>query len=82
MDGGGVSPKALGMALRERRTALGLSARDIGARASTDRSYVEGVERGERNPSLNSINRICAALDSPLSALVLRAEDIDARQVR
>lgn len=77
MDGG-VTAKALGRALRERRTSLGLTAREVGAKIPIDRTYVESVERGERNPSLESLSRLAAALDAPLSVLMSRAEQIGA----
>ena len=73
-----MSAKALGQALRERRTSLGLSAREVGARVPINRTYVESVERGERNPSLRSLNRLASALDAPLSVLMSRAEQIGA----
>ncbi|HWT94270.1 MAG TPA: helix-turn-helix transcriptional regulator [Solirubrobacteraceae bacterium] len=77
MDGG-VSAKALGQAMRERRASLGLTARELGARIPVNRTYVESIERGERNPSLKSLNRLALALDAPLSSLVVRAEQIGA----
>lgn len=62
--------------MRERRASLGLTARELGAKVPVNRTYVESIERGERNPSLKSLNRLAAALDAPLSSLVIRAEEI------
>jgi transcriptional regulator with XRE-family HTH domain len=37
--------------------------------AGLDRTYIGGVERGERNPSLESIAKIAKALDVPIANL-------------
>ncbi len=49
---------------RELRLARGLSQEDLALRCELDRSYIGGVERGERNVSLVNIHRIAAALDA------------------
>jgi transcriptional regulator with XRE-family HTH domain len=45
------------------RLERGSSQEDLAHRAGLDRSYVGGVERGERNVSLDNIYRLAAALD-------------------
>ena len=61
---------AFGDALRVRRKERGLSQEGLAARASLDRSYVGGVERGERNVSLINLNKLARALDLTLADLL------------
>lgn len=53
----------LGAAIRERRKALELSQEAFADACGIDRSYMGGVERGERNLALINIMKIIAALD-------------------
>ena len=67
---------AYGIALREIRSERSLSQEALAHRAGLDRTYVSGVERGERNPSLESLLKLMDALELPLSELALRAEQV------
>ena len=51
--------------VRRLREALGLSQERLGADAGLDRSYVGGIERGERNLSLSVILRLASAMGVP-----------------
>lgn len=53
---------AFGTRVRNRRVELGVSQEELGHRAKLDRTYIGGVERGERNVSLDNIYRIAKAL--------------------
>ena len=53
-----------GAAVRKRRKNLGFSQEELAARAELDRTYVSGIERGLRNPSLINIYKLAVALDS------------------
>lgn len=64
----------LGSAIRDRRAELGLSQEALGERAVLDRTYVSGVERGVRNPTVATLARIAEALEIRLSALLHDAE--------
>ena len=66
--------EAFGAALRERRIRIGLSQEELAEVADLDRTYVSGVERGERNPSLTNIYKLCDALATTLPRLAARAE--------
>jgi len=57
--------RQFGTRLRELRTAKGLSQEALALSCDLDRTYIGGVERGERNVSLINIYRIAAALDVP-----------------
>lgn len=62
--------KIFGGNVRRLREALGLSQERLGAEAKLDRSYVGGLERGERNPSLSAIFNLASALEVPPSRLL------------
>ena len=49
---------------------LGLSQEQLADMASMDRTYVGGIERGERNPSLKNLARLASALQLSLSKLL------------
>jgi len=52
-----------GKRVRELRKLRGWSQEEFGLKVALDRSYIGGVERGERNVSLENICLIAAALD-------------------
>ena len=64
-----------GRALRELRVARGLSQERLALEAGLDRTYVSGIERGERNPSLGNLFKLVDALGSNVSELAVRAEN-------
>lgn len=66
--------RAYGRAVRERREELDLSQEELSFRSELDRTYISGIERGVRNPTLRTMSRIAAALGAPLSVLVRAAE--------
>lgn len=78
-DDGSISLRALGLAIRQRRDSIGVRADDVALRCNTHRSYVYGLERGERNISWRTLNRIADVLDIGMSDLVAAAERIEAR---
>jgi transcriptional regulator with XRE-family HTH domain len=65
---------ALGRAIRRSRERLGLSQEELAARSGLHRTYVGGIERGERNPSYTNIVRIADALGERPSSLLVSAE--------
>lgn len=52
----------LGQRIRERRKALGWTQEEFAERAGIDRSYVGGVERGDRNLTFTVLCRLCEPL--------------------
>ncbi|WP_255772349.1 helix-turn-helix domain-containing protein [Mycobacteroides abscessus] len=66
----------LGLAVREARAKAGISQERLSELAGLDRTYVSGVERGTRNPTLDSMARLSSALGFRLSVLVRRAEEL------
>jgi transcriptional regulator with XRE-family HTH domain len=63
-----ISP-TLGKRIREKRKALGWTQEELAAEADIDRSYIGGVERGERNVTFAMLCQICAALRCHVAAL-------------
>jgi len=56
--------------LRDRREQLGLSQEALADLVGVHRTYVGGVERGERNLTLRSVERIADAIEAdPLELL-------------
>ena len=67
---------AYGRALRQLRVERRLSQEALADLADLDRTYVSGIERGERNPSLENILRLSDALEIRVSELAGRAETL------
>lgn len=63
-------PKLFGKRLREIRQKKKKSQGDIAKALGVDRSYISGIERGVRNPSLKNIERIARALNVEPSELL------------
>jgi transcriptional regulator with XRE-family HTH domain len=58
-----------GKALRRRRIRLGVSQEEFAGICGLDRTYVGGIERGERNLALVNIEKLAGALKISLSEL-------------
>jgi transcriptional regulator with XRE-family HTH domain len=59
----------LGHRVREKRKQLGITQEELAHIADIDRSYIGGVERGERNLTFNVLCAICAALECDVATL-------------
>lgn len=59
----------LGERIRLARKTLGWTQEDLADRARIDRSYVGGVERGERNLTFEMLCLICIALGCDVAKL-------------
>jgi transcriptional regulator with XRE-family HTH domain len=62
--------KRFGERLREVRRAKGLSQEAFANQCGLDRTYIGGIERGERNVSLRNIEIIARALGMSASELM------------
>ena len=69
----------LGKLIKERRETLGLSQQDVADATHLHRTYISDIERGQRNITIGSLQRVAIALDIQLSTLARLAEVADAR---
>jgi len=58
-----------GKALRQKRTKLGVSQEAFADMCQLDRTYIGGIERGERNVALVNIEKIAKTLKLTLAEL-------------
>jgi transcriptional regulator with XRE-family HTH domain len=63
--------KELGTRVRQRRKEIGWSQEELALLADIDRSYVGGIERGDRNVSFSILCRLCLALRCDVAALTV-----------
>lgn len=68
--------RAFGQAIREVRTTSGLSQEQLGYRTGLDQTYVSGIERGRRNPTVLVVWRLARGLETSLDDLLRVAERI------
>lgn len=59
--------KELGEQIRELRKIKGFSQEKLALDAEVDRSYVGGIERGERNVSFLTLTKIATCLDCDIA---------------
>lgn len=68
----------LGRAVRQLRRTGGISQDALAARCDLHRTYVGGIERGERNVSFGNLVKIAGALGVRPSELLARGENLEA----
>jgi transcriptional regulator with XRE-family HTH domain len=64
--------RIFGQNVRNAREALQLSQEELGHEIDIDRTYISGIERGVRNPSLDVIVKIAQRLKTTPAALLTR----------
>lgn len=62
--------KVLGLNIRRKRREINISQEKLAERSGLHRTYVGAIERGERNVSLENMQRIAKALDLQVSELL------------
>jgi len=67
--------RRIGLNLQNLRREKGLSQEELSDRAGVHQTYLSGVERGKRNPSVEVLQRIALSLESDIEDLVKRKED-------
>ena len=57
------------------RKKRGVSQEVVSGLADIGRSHLSAIDRGERKPTLETLYRICCALDVKMSAVILKLEE-------
>jgi transcriptional regulator with XRE-family HTH domain len=76
-DGPDSLDQALGLAIRLRRHARGLSQSGLGEAIGVSFQQIQKYERGANRVSFSTMVRICQALDCHVSDLVAEVEQLD-----
>ncbi|MDQ1103851.1 transcriptional regulator with XRE-family HTH domain [Nocardioides zeae] len=71
---------SLGDVLRRRRVQQGMTLREVSAGARVSLGYISEVERGQKEASSELLASLCAALDVPLSTVLLEVSSEVARE--
>lgn len=66
----------VGPAVRYHRTKHGYSQEELAARSGLDRTYVSGVERGRRNPTISVLQKLASALKTDLDVMLITAKEL------
>ncbi len=66
--------RAFGDAIRQRRTALGLSQEKLAEGVGCHRNYMGRIERGEQNITLDMMARVAKALKRSIAQLMSEAQ--------
>ncbi|MEY3894891.1 MAG: hypothetical protein RLZZ214_410, partial [Verrucomicrobiota bacterium] len=61
-----------GTTIKSTRAALGISQEELADRAGLHRTYISDLERGARNPSLKSVEKLAEALQLSVAGLFRR----------
>ncbi len=77
MEGPSAENIRFGERVKERRTELGLSLRDLAELTDLSTTFLSALERGQANPTLASARRIAFALKVPLHRLLADSSDGD-----
>jgi transcriptional regulator with XRE-family HTH domain len=72
----------VGLAIRHRREARGLSQEALADLAELHRTYISLVERAQRNVSVDALSLIADALEARPSQLLQHAERLRAAKAR
>lgn len=65
--------KLVGRNLRRLRLARGISQEELAFQAGIDRTYMSGLERGVRNPTVLVLDRLAQALNVTIGDIVAAA---------
>jgi transcriptional regulator with XRE-family HTH domain len=68
---------SLGRAIRAARVNRQYSQEELSHRSGLHRTYVGGLERGERNPTFEGLRKLADALDMSASDLLAEGEQLE-----
>jgi len=66
--------ESFGQVVRKRRLELDISQAELGERCGVSQEYLSGIERGKRNPTLQTIWILAAGLRESPGVLLIEAE--------
>jgi transcriptional regulator with XRE-family HTH domain len=67
-------PARVGRALRHRREALGYSQESYADEIGMHRTYYSAIKRGEKNLQLDTLQKVCDGLGTPIWEVFKEAE--------
>ena len=70
-----LDPLTVGKVIAFFRHQKGISQEVLSGLADIGRSHLSAIERGERKPTLETLYRICSALDVKMSTVILKLEE-------
>lgn len=70
-----LDPIKVGKVLAECRQEKNVSQEVLSGLADIGRTHLSAIERGERKPTLETLYKICNALDIKMSVFMLRLEE-------
>jgi transcriptional regulator with XRE-family HTH domain len=65
-------PQAFGEVLRDYRTKAGISQENLAFRSDLDRTYISLLERGLRQPTLETLFRLAGVLEIAPATMIAR----------
>jgi transcriptional regulator with XRE-family HTH domain len=65
-------PQAFGEVLRDYRTKAGISQENLALKADLDRTYISLLERGLRQPTLETLFRLAGVLEIAPATIIAR----------
>ena len=68
---------SFGNSIRKLRAKMNLTQRELAKRAGLDVTYISGIERGVRNPSLKSLESVAKGLGCSISETCKDLEKLD-----
>ncbi len=71
---GTLDPRIVGTVIAEFRKKKGVSQEVLSGLANIARTHLSAIERGERKPTLETLYRICCALDVSMESVVREIE--------
>jgi transcriptional regulator with XRE-family HTH domain len=74
--------KLLGEQVRKLRKEKGISQEELGAKAELHYTYIGAIERGERNCSIDSLQKIAKGLGIEIPELFVYRAEINAAQLK
>jgi len=70
-----LDPIKVGRVIAFFRQQKGMSQEVLSGLADIGRSHLSAIERGERKPTLETLYRICSALDLKMSTVIIKLEE-------